>query len=226
MIRDGGWMTHCIWEHSASLRELYERRARDIEPEMTCAAQAAELLAPHVEVGDTVLDIGCGSGWFFHSLRRRGIAGEYWGLDAAPSLVAIGRAHLPEFGLPEERLKVMRIEDFDGQADHVVCLNVLSNLDNYHRPLERILNCAGKTVVLRESCAQRAEYRYVVDEHLDGDRALRVHVNTYALDEWIRFIESYGFSVEAHTDRRCGGQAELVIGYPHHWTFFLARRRR
>lgn len=226
MIRDDGWMTHCIWEHSTSLRKLYEQRARDTEPEMTCAAQAADLLAPNVETGDTVLDVGCGSGWFFHSLRRRGIAGEYWGIDAAPSLVAIGQQQLPAFGLPAERLKVMRIEDFDGEADHVVCLNVLSNIDNYHRPLERILNAARKTVVLRESCAEQAEYRYVVDEYLDSERPLRVHVNTYPLDEWTRFIESYGFTVEVHTDVRCGGRPELVIGYPHHWTFFLARRCR
>ena len=35
---------------------------------MTCHAQAAELLAPHVAPGDTLLDASCGSGYFFHSL--------------------------------------------------------------------------------------------------------------------------------------------------------------
>ena len=35
----------------------------------------------------------------------------------------------------------------------------------------------------------------------------------------------YGFDIDVHTDRRTGGAPELVIGYPHHWKFFVARRR-
>ena len=30
--------------------------------------------------------------------------------------------------------------------------------------------------------------------------------------------------VEQVTDRRTGGEPELVIGYPHHWTFLVAER--
>ena len=33
-----------IWTHSQHMRELYARRARDEDIEMTCAAQAAGLL--------------------------------------------------------------------------------------------------------------------------------------------------------------------------------------
>lgn len=225
MIRDDGWQTYSIWEHSAPLRELYARRAAGREPEMTCAAQAAELLAPHVSRGDTVLDVGCGSGAFYHSLRTRQIPAEYWGIDAAPSLVAAGQAHLPAFGLPAERLRVLRIEDLDGEVDHSVCVNVLSNLDNFHRPLERILRCTRKTAILRESCKHGAESRYVTDGFLDPGRELRVYVNAYDLSEWTGFIENEGFDVEVVADRRSGGQPELVIGYPHWWTFFVARRR-
>ena len=224
MTRADGWQNYCIWEHSAALRELYARRCRDLEPEMTCAAQAVELLRPHVRRGDVVLDVGCGSGYFFHSLRKRNIPAEYFGIDAAPSLIAIGKKYLPAFGLPAERLRVLRIEDLDGQVDHTLCLNVLSNIDNFHRPLERILKCTRKTVVLRESCKDEAEYRYVTDRYLDDGCQLKVHVNTYAIEEWISFIESYGFEVHMDTDRRTGGEPEMVIGYPHYWKFLVARR--
>lgn len=191
---------------------------------MTCHAQAAELIAPLAATGDTLLDAGCGSGYFYHSLARRRLGLEYFGIDATACLVDIGRALLPAHGLPAERLQTLRIEDLDGEADHVACINVLSNIDNYHRPLERLLQAARKTVVLRESLAATASYQYVTDRYLDPGVDLKVHVNTYAIDEVIRFAESYGFSVAAVQDRRTRGEPEVVIGYSHHWQFLVCRR--
>lgn len=224
MIRGDGWAKYCIWEHSARLRDLYARRCRLEEDEMDCAAQAAELLSPYVAPGDSVLDVGCGSGYFFHSLRKRGLPVEYFGIDAAPTLIEIGRRFLPAYGLPPENLQVIRIEDLDGEADHVVCMNVLSNLDNYHRPLERMLKCARKTLILRESCKDEAEYAYVRDEYLDEGCDLAVYVNGYSAREVMAFVEAQGFHVRAVQDRRTGGRPELVIGYPHYWTFLVAVR--
>jgi len=223
-IRDDGWQRHCIWEHSATVRELYSRRARDEAEEMECAAQAAELLAPLAVPGDSVLDVGCGSGYFFHSLKRRAIPLEYHGIDAAPSLIAIGRRELPAHGLAAERLRVLRIEDLDGEADHVLCMNVLSNIDNYHRPLERLLAMARKSLILRVSAKDGARYTYVLDPYLDPAVELNVHVNAYDASELESFIARSGFRVERLVDRRSGGQPELVIGHPHWWTFFRAVR--
>ncbi|MBM4135116.1 MAG: class I SAM-dependent methyltransferase [Nitrospira sp.] len=224
MINGNGWAKYCIWEHSSRVKELYARRCRLEVQEMTCAAQCAEMLTPHVTPGDSLLDAGCGSGYFFHSLRKRGIPVEYFGIDAAPSLVEIGRQILPQYGLAAERLQVMRIEDLDGDVDHVVCMNVLSNLDNYHRPLERLLRCARKTVIVRESAREQAEYAYVPDKYLDGGVDLKVYVNAYPIRELTGFMESYGFTVTRILDRHSAGKPQDVIGYPHYWVFFLAVR--
>lgn len=224
MITPGGWARHNIWAHSTSLRDLYVRRCRKEAEEMTCHAQAALLLAPHVAAGDTVLDVGCGSGYFYHSLQERGIAAEYWGVDAAAVLLDIGRAILPAYGLPAERLVTMRLDDLDGTADHVVCLNVLSNIDNYHGPLERLLGCARKTLILRESLAATSSYAWVRDKYLDPGCALSVHVNTYAVDEVLAFIRQRGFAARVVVDERTQGQPEMVIDYPHYWTFIVAER--
>ena len=191
---------------------------------MTCHAQAVELLAPHVAPGDTLLDAGCGSGYFFHSLRYRKIAVEYHGIDATECLIDIGRAHLPHHGLPPERLQVLRIEDLDAEVDHAVCINVLSNIDNFHRPFERLLKAARKTVILRESAHESASYSYVRDRFLDPGVDLGVHVNTYAIGELVAFARSYGFATTVIEDERTRSEAELVIGYPHHWKFFICIR--
>jgi ubiquinone/menaquinone biosynthesis C-methylase UbiE len=225
VIRDGGWVRYSIWEHSAVVRDLYARRCRLEVEEMTCHAQAAEMLSRHVRPGETLLDVGCGSGYFFHSLKTRSIPVEYWGMDASQTLLDFGRRHLPAFGLPAERLLHLRLEDLDGEADHVVCVNVLSNIDNYHKPLERMLRVARKSLLLRESLAPRQSYAYVRDEFLDPGCDLRVHVNTYRLAEVLAFIGEHGFHAHAVTDRRTGGVPEMVIGHPHHWTFIEAKRK-
>ncbi|MCX7309509.1 MAG: methyltransferase [Afipia sp.] len=191
---------------------------------MTAHAQAAELLALRAGDGDTVLDVGCGSGYFYHSLDSRGLSLEYWGCDASRALLSIGRDILPSFGLPAERLIDVRIEDLSGQVDHVVCINVLSYLDNYQRPLERLLKMARKSVILRESLKHGAEYHYVRDDFLDPGVDLKVHVNHYDMREVTDFVSSYGFKSEIVTDRRSGGRPEMVIGYPHYWTFMVADR--
>lgn len=191
---------------------------------MTAHAQAAELLATRVSAGDRVLDAGCGSGYFFHSLKARGLPVEYYGVDACRLLLDVGRQVLPEHGLAQERLIEGRLEDLDGVVDHAVCLNVLSNIDNYHRPLERLLAMARKSVILRESLKHGAEYQYVRDQYLDPGVALNVHVNHYDMDDVAAFVRARGFTVAFVTDRRSGGKPENVIGYPHYWTFLVADR--
>ena len=225
IIRNDGYLRHCIWEHSETVARLYRARARDEAEEMTSAAQAVELLEPFVTAGDTLLDAGCGSGYFFHSLRRRSVNLAYWGIDASPRLIEIGRSELARFGLSPDRLRAIRIEDFRGEVDHTLCMNVLSNIDNYHRPLERLLKSTRKTLVLRESATSNSRYTWVRDEYLDPGVDLSVHVNVYDIGELTGFMERYGFTVERIADRRSGDVPENVIGHPHWWTFFRAVRK-
>lgn len=225
MISNDGWRRFSIWEHSAHVRELYAQRCRREVEEMTAHRQAVRLLEPHVRPGDTLLDAGCGSGYLFHAVQEMGLPVEYYGLDASPTLLDIGRAILPAYGLAPDRLIEMRIEDMRADVDHVLCINVLSNLDNYHRPLERMLLAARKTVILRESITEFARYSYVEDRYLDPGVRLNVHVNAYDREELTKFVEGYGFDVSIHVDEHSRGRPQKVIDHPHWWTFVEAARK-
>lgn len=192
---------------------------------MDSSRQAAALLSGFAQPGETLLDAGCGSGYFFHSIASQGL--NYCGVDAAPSLVEIGRQEMPAFGCPSKSLICARIEDLEGCVDHVVCLNVLSNLDNFHRPLDRLLFLARRTLILRESIwPAPSVYSYVRDEYLDPGVELYVHVNTYNAEEVIRLGNQRGFRGTSVIDERTQGRPESVIGHPHHWAFMIFEKKK
>jgi len=225
MVEGNGFARYNTWAHSSALKELYRRRCLLQEEELVCHRQAIDILQPLLTPGCSVLDIGCGSGYFYHSFRRRNLPVRYFGLDATDSLIEVGRQCLSHYGLPPENLHCLRIDDFIGRIDHVVCMNVLSNIDNFHRPLERMLDAASNTVLLRESIAETASYSFVQDFYLDPGSPSYVHVNAYSKTELKEFCLKRGFSVEFITDEYTSGQPQSVIDYPHFWTFMLARRQ-
>lgn len=226
IIKTDGFDKFNIWGHSQVVKDLYCKRAQKIAEEMTCAAQACDILTSLVSSGDTILDAGCGSGYFYHSLQKRGIDAEYFGIDSTLELIEIGRREMPKFGLCPNRLIHCRIEDISAKVDHVICLNVLSNIDNFHKPLERLLLSARTSVIIRESMSDFSSSKYVQDNFLDDGIALNVYINTYKLQEVLDFIHSYGFDTKVIVDRRTNGKVESIIGHPHYWKFIKAYRRK
>ena len=214
------------WINDRRTFDLYRRRCRREAEEMTCAAQAAEILAERVEPGETLLDAGCAGGYYYWSFRDRGVPVEYHGLDYTPELIDLARAEVaPRAGLPPERFAVGAIENLDRRFDNVVCFNVLTNSPHYALPLERLLACTGKRLVLRESLGDRLVVRYTPDPYLDeGKRHLRVYHNTYPIDEVAAFMKESGFAVSAVVDRRTNDGVEMVVDIPHWWRILVAER--
>jgi len=215
------------WANDRGTLELYRRRCRGEAEEMTCAAQAAELLAPRARPGETLLDAGCGGGYYLHSLRARGIDLEYHGLDYTPEMIALARAEMcPRAGLSPERFTLGPIEDLDRAFDHVLCFNVLSNSPHYAAPLERLARCARRSLLLRESLGDGLIVRYTPDPYLDEDRRdIRVYHNQYPLAEVSAFLNELGFTVTPVVDRRTNDGVEMVVDIPHRWRILVAERR-
>ncbi len=222
-------MAHPLWNPWANdrrLLDLYRRRCRREAEEMTCAAQAAEILAPLVSPGETLLDAGCGGGYYLWSFAARGIPVEYHGLDHTPEMIELARAEMAAAGTGPERFIEGDIEDLDRPFDHVLCFNTLTNAPHYARPLERLLIAARRTILLRESLGDDLVVNYTPDSNLDeGSRHIRVYHNTYPAAEVIAFMEGHGFAVEEIPDRRSGGAIETICGIEHRWRILLGRRR-
>jgi SAM-dependent methyltransferase len=215
------------WCNDQNTLALYRQRCRQQAEEMTCAAQSAEILAERVAAGETLLDAGCGGGYYLHSLRRRRVDLEYHGLDYTPEMIDMAREETaPRAGLSADRFALGAIEDLDHSFDNVLCFNVLTNSPHYALPLERLLACTRRRIVLRESMADGLTVRYTPDPYLDeGKRHIRVYHNTYPLDEVSAFMAENGFKVATVKDRRTGDRPENVVDIPHHWRILIGERR-
>jgi SAM-dependent methyltransferase len=214
------------WANDAGTLDLYRRRARRDAEEMTCAAQAAEVLGSLAADGESLLDAGCGAGYYWWSFADRGRRLDWHGIDYTPEMVALARSELaPRAGLAPERFQAAAIEDLDGVYDNVLCFNVLTNSPHYAAPLERLLHAAGSRILLRESMGDELIVRYTPDPYLDeGTRHIRVYHNTYPIDEVQGFMEEHGFHVTRIRDERTGDAPELVVDLPHQWRILLGER--
>ena len=214
------------WINDRNTFDLYLRRCRRQAEEMTCAAQAAEIVAERARPGETLLDAGCAGGYYYWSFADRHVPVEYHGLDYTPELVEMARTEVaPRAGLPRGRFSVGAIENLDREFDTIVCFNVLTNSPHYGLPLERLLRCAKKRIVLRESMGDALVVRYTPDPYLDpGKRHVRVYHNTYPLDEVAAFMKEHGFSVTPVVDRRTNDGVEMVVDIPHWWRILVGER--
>jgi ubiquinone/menaquinone biosynthesis C-methylase UbiE len=211
------------WGNDQKLLALYQKRCRQEVVEMTCAQQAAQILHPICQPGDTVLDAGCGGGYYYHSFQKQHIPMEYYGLDYTPQMITLAQQEIP---LPPHRFQLGCIEDLDHSFDHILCFNVLTYAPHYAQCLERLLRCTKKTLLIRESLHQNLIIRYQPDPYIDPDKVgIRAYANTYPQQEVIQLMEAEGFEVSPILDERTQNQVEMVIDIPHYWKILLATRK-
>ncbi|MDB5104275.1 MAG: hypothetical protein JWP91_1964 [Fibrobacteres bacterium] len=217
-----------VWSNDARLLEAYRKRCRRETEEMTCAAQAAEILAPLVAPGETLLDAGCAGGYYHWSFESRGVPVEYHGLDYTPECIALAREEMGSAaGLPAERFIPGSIESLDRAFDNVLCFNVLTHNAHFGKPLEALLRCARKRILIRESLGDALSVDFRADAFIDeGKRHLRTYFNTYPRVEVERLMDEAGFTVTRIRDRRTGDGTETVCGVPAHWRILLGEKRR
>ncbi|MDR2946514.1 MAG: class I SAM-dependent methyltransferase [Candidatus Adiutrix sp.] len=209
-----------IWAQTKnSLYPLYKERAEGRLPEMDCHAQAAEIYADYSLPEDRLLDAAGGSGYFFWSLKQRGLLGHYHLLDQTADFVDMGRRALAA-ELPPERFIVSSMQETPGRYEAVFCLNALFCLPDYRQGLERLLMAAGRLIILRSTFGERNEIRYETDPYLDpGAERLKSYFNIWRVAEVTAFMESYGFAVHTVVDRRTNDQPEISAGklFPWRW---------
>jgi ubiquinone/menaquinone biosynthesis C-methylase UbiE len=215
-----------VWECSESVLHDFDKRAKG-KFTLSCCQQIAVLLKQYINKGDRLLDAGCGTAHFYHSLKDMNIPVEYYGIDISELLLANAKKNVSKFGLNPAHLKVQNILDIDVSYDFTVCINTLCFMPHYHAYLDRLLRATDKILILRMSLSDKEEISYLVDGCLDSPyEDLKLNFNTYDLEDVKRFIADSGFEVEQIRDEYTRDGEEIVAGDKKLYRKILLCRRK
>jgi SAM-dependent methyltransferase len=219
-----------IWEYTKTYTRSAVERSSGREPELDSAAQTRTLIEGLLRSGESLLDVGCGSGHLYRSLRPMGV--EYHGIDSYRRAIEVGRLTLADTGLPPDRLRVLAVEDLpiDECYDAVVCISTLMFFADFRGPLEAMARAARRLIVVRASFGEETEVRYLEDRLLEpGFDSLRSYYSIFAHTGVEAFLADEGFDVKWIEDNRqrdrFGGQPEVVGGVALPYEFMVAQRR-
>jgi SAM-dependent methyltransferase len=139
-------------------REIYERMPR-IQNETDNSAACLDRIADAIQ-GETVLDVGCGTGFLLDHLKR-----------ARPDLALTGVDFIIEEGtrtrhpgIRFERANIEKLPFADASFDTVVCTHVLEHILEFRQALSELRRVARRRLII--VVPQEREYRFTFNPHL------------------------------------------------------------
>lgn len=111
-------------------------------------------------VGDSVCDVGCGTGVLLKRIREaRGGDGRYTGVD----FVVEDAAAIPGVDYVAARIEELPFED--GAFDTVICTHVIEHLLDYRQAIAELRRIAAKRLII--VVPREREYRYSFNPHFN-----------------------------------------------------------
>lgn len=162
--------------------------------------------AVHLEPGERVLDVACGTGAVAQEAHRRvGPDGHVAGLDRSPDMLAVARRKLPDLDLREGRAEALPFDD--DAFDVVTCQFGLMFFEDRHAALQemqRVLRSGGRlSVAVWDSLERSPGYTALtetVERHLGSEAGVPIRASFALGDVGVMrsMLEAAGFvSVQA-----------------------------
>ena len=147
--------------------DVFFARATGDMPEMESSKAAARRIAAFARLDDKLLDVGCGAGHYYRSLKAHvPVSLRYTGLDATPYYVERAREAFETEADARFVLGDIFAIDFPDRAfDLVMCNNVLVHLPSIAKPISELCRVARRCVLIRTLVAAKS---YVVQDVFPG----------------------------------------------------------
>lgn len=127
-----------------------------------------------VEEGDTVLDLGTGSGYALRALRDTKDAGRCYGVDASPKMLRNAHSYTDDRNVGFLRGKFGALPFDDDSVDHVFSMEAFYYADDMRdalREVRRVL-CSGGTFYCAVNFFEESKQTHVWQEKVDVEMTL------------------------------------------------------
>ncbi len=144
-----------------------------------------------VEEGDTVLDLGTGSGYALRALRETKDAGRAYGIDASPEMLRNARGYTDDSNVGYLRGDFEYLPFEDGAIDHISSMEAFYYAANPHdalAELRRVLRPGG-TFYCAVNFFEESEETHVWQDMVGVDMTL------WSRDEYREAFRDAGFAV-------------------------------
>jgi len=139
-------------------REIYERMPR-IQNETDNSEACLDRIAGAIQ-GETVLDVGCGTGFLLDHLKRARLDLALTGVDF---IIEEGtRSRHPDIRF--EQANIEKLPFADRSFDTVVCTHVLEHILEFRQALSELRRVARRRLII--VVPQEREYRFTFNPHL------------------------------------------------------------
>jgi ubiquinone/menaquinone biosynthesis C-methylase UbiE len=145
-------------EVAKSYGEVLYKRATGESPEMESSKAAAKYIKEVLKENNHILDVGCGPGHYFRSLRNTiSVPFNYFGADVNPLYVELAeKAFIDEKNVDFRVSDIYNLPFEENSVEIVMCCNVLLHLPSIRKPIEELCRVAKDFILLRTLIGSRS----------------------------------------------------------------------
>ena len=131
--------------------KVYYDRAVGKSPEMEVSKAMANILKKIVIKNDKILDVGCATGHFYRSIKKR-IKKDFFYTGTDPYSIFLDKAKIAWRNEPNVNFikgNIYKLPFKKNQFDISICSNVFIHLNDVKKPISEIFRVTKKTIILR-----------------------------------------------------------------------------
>ena len=179
-----------IWSKNDLVEERTYLRAQKKLPEMESAKQLRKIINK-VSENDVIMDVGCASGHYLHSIRKINSKCKYIGVDATKKYINSAKKIFSS----DQNASFFNedIYNLNHKADIVFCCNVLLHLPSIKVPLVNLLKATKKKLIIRTLISEKthlSQYCYSDKFDKNGNPKDFLFQNTYSHKYLSKIINS------------------------------------
>lgn len=122
---------------------------------------------------ESVLDVGCGEGYWLEYMSKRVPKVEGAGIELAANRAERARNRLPHFNIIQGSATELPFPD--NSFDLVTCLEVLEHVPDWHAVMKELIRVSRKTVLVTVPYRQAVSYEICVHCHKQTPKAGHLH---------------------------------------------------